>query len=305
LTRTRTLAAVVLALTFSLPSIAHAAPSAAAIEEGRTRFQKGVSLFRAGDYRAALIEFNAANAVAPSFRIQFNIGQTCAELQEHACATKAFDAFLSDGGKQVPPDQRKIAEKELERLKALVGRVRVIVDASGADVSVDDVPAGTSPIAEPVLVNAGRRKITAKKGNGAPISTSIEVPAGETIDVNLAVAAEADAKPPEVVLGPPNRTPFWIGVGVTAALTITTVTFGVLALGAKSDLDDTVGRFGVSPADVDAARVKVDDLTLATDLFGLATLLAAGATTYLFFDAPRSPVRAGVTPGAFRLRYTF
>ena len=304
--RSRVLApAIAVVLALSSSSAALAAPSAQAIEEGRTRFQKGVSLFRAGDYRAALVEVNAAQAVAPSFRIQFNIGQTCAELQEHACATKAFEAFLAEGGKQVPPDQRKIAEKELERLKALVGKVRVNVDAPGADVSIDDVLVGTSPIADPILVSAGRRKVTAKKGNGAPISTSIEIPAGETIDVNLAVAAEGERKPTETVLGPPNRTPFWIGVGVTAALTVTTVTFGVLALGAKSDLDDSVGRFGVAPSDVEAARSKVDDLTLVTDLFGLATLLAAGATTYLFLDAPRSPVRASIGPRSFRLGLSF
>ena len=303
--RSRSLAvvAVTVALSFAVVRAASAAPSSAAIEEGRTRFQKGVSLFRAGDYRAALVEFNAANAVAPSFRIQFNIGQTCAELQDHACALKAFEAYLAEG-KQLPPEQRKVAEKEIERLKPLVGKVRIAVDAPGAEVAIDDVPIGTSPFADPVVLNAGKRKLTAKRSNGTLVTTNVDVPGGETVDVNLVVASDAPAKD-QVVVGPPDRTPFWIGVGVTAALTLTTVTFGVLALGAKSDLDDSVARFGASPADVDAARSKVDDLTLVTDLFALGTLIAAGVTTYLYIDPPRSSVRVGFGPGSFRLGTSF
>src|SRR4051812_60021 len=115
--------AVMMALGISASaSVAHVAhaepepvPSAAAVEEGRARFSKGVALFRASNYRAALVEFNRAYAVAPSFRIQFNIGQTCAELQDYACAVKAFQKFLAEGGTQVPAPQRVTSEKELDR----------------------------------------------------------------------------------------------------------------------------------------------------------------------------------------------
>lgn len=284
----------------------HADPGPAAVDEGRALFGKGVTLFRAGDFRAALEQFNHAYAAAPSFRIQFNVGQTCSELQDHACATKAFELFLADGGKQVPPAQRVIAEREIKRLRALVGSLHVVVNLAGAEVTVDDAPAGTSPISAALLVNAGRRKVSASKPPFAPVSSMIDVPAGDTVEVSLALAdASGVPLPPSAVAAAPSRTPFWIGVSATSALAVATVIFGVVTLGAKSDLDGTVGRFGASADDISLARSKVDGLALVTDVFGGAAILAAGITTYFFFSTQPASTRIGVGPGGISLQRAF
>ena len=292
----------------------HADPGPAAVDEGRALFGKGVTLFRAGDFRAALEQFNHAYAAAPSFRIQFNIGQTCSELQDHACATKAFELFLADGGKQVPPAQRVIAEREIKRLRALVGSLHVVVNLAGAEVTVDDAPAGTSPISAALLVNAGRRKVSASKPPLAPVSSMIDVPAGDTVEVSLALAdASGVPLPPSAVAAAPSRTPFWIGVAATSALAVATVALapfiilgiGVVTLGAKSDLDGTVGRFGASADDISLARSKVDGLALVTDVFGGAAILAAGITTYFFFSTQPASTRIGVGPGGISLQRAF
>lgn len=284
----------------------HADPGPAAVDEGRALFGKGVTLFRAGDFRAALEQFNHAYAAAPSFRIQFNVGQTCSELQDHACATKAFELFLADGGKQVPPAQRVIAEREIKRLRALVGSLHVVVNLAGAEVTVDDAPAGTSPISAALLVNAGRRKVSASKPPFAPVSSMIDVPAGDTVEVSLALAdASGVPLPPSAVVAAPSRTPFWIGVSATSALAVATVIFGVVTLGAKSDLDGTVGRFGASADDISLARSKVDGLALVTDVFGGAAILAAGITTYFFFSTQPASTRIGVGPGGISLQRAF
>ncbi|MBX3189311.1 MAG: hypothetical protein KF819_19965 [Labilithrix sp.] len=289
-------AAIALALSTS-SGAARAEP--AGVDEGRARFSRGVTLFRAGEYRAALVEFNKAYAAAPSHRIQFNIGQTCVELQDYACAFTAFEKYLAEGGSKDPPARRHTAEGELRRLRALVGRVNVVVDVDGAEIAVDDVRVGESPLAAPALVTAGRRKISASKGAAAPVSRVVDVAGGETLVVTLAVApAKTEAEPPPKTEtdGPPNRTPVWIGVGITGVLTAATVTFGVLTLGAKSDVDETVGRFGVTREDVDRARSKQNDLALATDVLGGATLVAAGITAVLFATMWNTKTRVAVGP---------
>ena len=302
----RRLLALLICCLSLVPSLAHADPSAAAVEEGRARFTKGVALFRAGDFRAALGEFNRANTVAPSFRIQFNIGQTCAELQDHVCATKAFSTFLNDGGKQVPAGQRTTAEKELKRLQALVGNVRVVVDVDGAAISIDDQPAGTSPVADATMVVAGKHKITAKKSGLSPQTSNVEVPAGETVEISMAFA---ETKSPAITVSssgtnPPSRTPFWIGVAATGALTVGTVIFGALTLGAHSDYDDQLGKLGTSTSAIDDAKSKVSTLAVVTDVFFGATLVAAGVTTYLFFKT-KPTTTVGVGPRAVVLTHEF
>lgn len=290
------------------PALAHAEPSSSAMEEGRASFQKGVILFRAGDYRGALAEFEHANAVAPSFRIRFNIGQTCAELGDHVCATKAFEAFLAEGGKQVPPAQRVTAERELKRLHALVGTVKIAVDTAGAEVAIDDVPVGTSPIADAVVVAPGKRKVSAKNGSGGAASSVVDVTAGAATDVSLVLTQPTTAAPPSADTSTPSRLPFWIGVGVTGAFTVATVTFGVLSLGAKSDLNDAAGRYGASKDEIESARSTLKTRELVTDIFGGCAILAGAATAWLFFRTqPAKPptTTVGFGPGAVSVRHTF
>lgn len=314
--------AVLAALLFGARAgTARAEPPAAQLEEGRTHYKKGSELFKATDFRAALVEFNRAYALAPSYRIQFAIGQTCAELQDYACATKAFQRCLAEGGTK-NQDVRTTSESEIKRLRSLVANVRVVVNLPGAEVSVDDVSVGTSPLAEPVLVSAGRRKISAVKAPLAPITNVVDIAGGDTIDLKLDLVEASGAPPPpsppasDHPAEGPSRTPFWIGVGATGLLTVATVTFGVLSLKAKSDLDGTVGRFGVAPDDVDRARSKLDTLALVTDLVGGAAIVAAGVTGVLFFttkpkadaaDAAnvKSAAQIGVGLHGLRLVQTF
>lgn len=295
--------ALLVASLLLVPALARAEPTPAAVEQGRAYFQRGVTLFRAGDYRNALAAFNHANAVAPSFRIQFNIGQTCAELADHACATKAFEQFLDEGGKQVAAAQRATAERELKRLHALVGKVRVLVNEDGATVAIDETTVGTSPIAEPVLVVAGKRKVTARAGTLLPVSAVVDVPAGETVTVPLSLTGANGSVAP--IGRPADRGPFWIGVAATGVLTVATITFGALTLGAKSDLDDAVGRRGVTAGEVEAAQSKIDHRAIVTDVFAGAALVAAGITTWLFFETRGASTHVGVGPGAVCLSHVF
>lgn len=259
------------------------------VAEGRARFAKGVSLFREKAFSAALVEFNAAYAAAPSFRIQYNIAQTCNELHDYACAYKAFGKFLADGGKDVPKDQQKTADTELKRLKGLVSSVYITVNVEGAEVALDDVKVGTSPLAEPVLASSGRHTITAQK-SGLPQQRSvIDVPGGvDRIDAHLEITEPMTAPPPPAVVkeAPPEKSklPLWLGLGATGVLTAGTVTFGILTLGAKSDLHSRADQFGVNRRDIDSAQSKQDTFAIVTDIVLGATIIAAGVTTLLLLQ---------------------
>lgn len=253
------------------------------IAEGRARFAKGVSLFREKAYSAALVEFNAAYAAAPSFRIQYNIAQTCNELHDYACAYKAFGKFLADGGKDVPRDQQKTADAELKRLKGLVSSVYVTVNVSDADIAVDDVKVGTSPLADPVLVSSGRHTVTAQKSGLPQARAVVDVPGGvDRIDARLEITESKPPPPPPIFKEPPpekSKAPLWIGLGATGVLTATTVTFGILTLGAKSTLHERADELGVSRRDIESAQSKQDTLAIVTDVVLGATIVAAGITT--------------------------
>ena len=304
--------AVCLVLTLALPAAAQAGdpPTKAATQEGRERFKRGVDLFRDGDFRAALIEFNRANEVAPSHKIQFNIAQTCLELQDYACALHAYEKYLADGGKDVPKDRHQLAEREIERLKRLVGSVRITSNKEGAEVSLDDVVVGRTPLADPLVVGAGRHKITVSLPPFPQALRIVDVAGGDKVDVEVALAepvpvvvppsaVERPARPPEP-LAPapeptpqPSRTPFWIGLATTGVLGAATGVTGALALSAQGKLDDTTARFGAMPDEVASSRSRVQTLATVTDVLLVTTVVAAGITTVLFFTTSPSSRSTG------------
>lgn len=307
---------------------ATARPSKAATDEARERFKKGVELFRDGDFRAALIEFNRANEIAPNPKIQFNIAQTCLEMQDYGCALRAFERYLGEGGAEVSKERRQTSERELERLKKLVGYLRITSNKDGAEVLIDDAPVGRTPLADPMLVGAGRHKITVSLPPIAPASRVVDVAGGDRLDVALDLAQP----PPAPVVAPlraepapsaesglaplsqtapaqrpltaseqvaPSRAPFWIGFVTTGVLAVGAAATGALALSAKSDLDRTVERPGLSSAELDSAQTKVRTFALAADVLLVSTIVGVGVTSVLFFTSSpsKSVARLQRAPG--------
>ncbi len=298
---------------------AFAAPTPEQIEEGRGHFNRGVEYYKENDFRNALVEFKRAYDIAPNWKVLYNLGYTSLELQDYAAALRYFERYLGDGGADVPADKKTKVQGELDKLQKRVARITVDVNVEGAEVLVDDVSIGKSPLTEPVLVSAGRRKIVVNKG-GATQTRVIDVAGGDTTKVSIELE---QAKGPTgsggggLVVPPGGQTTepssgggpstgFWVSLGVTGALGVGTVVTGVLALSAKSKFDDTIAKVGVTPTDVDDARTKTRTLALVTDILGGATLAGAIVTVIVGLttsgksapkkDAAPPPVSFSVSP---------
>ncbi len=280
--------------------------------EASTHFNHAVELFHDGDFRAALIEFNRAYAIDPNFRVQYNIGQACLELQDYACAFRGFEQYLLQGGGEVSASRRALVEEELKRLGRLVAHVKVVVNQPDADILVDDVPVGRSPLSEKLLVGTGRHRITAAKSPYAPSSRMVDFAGGDDIELNLDIQEHA---PVQAVTAPrhdalvvthPSRAPFWVGMVVTGAFAASAVTLGVLSLGAQSDLDKESNRLGATRSDIEKKQDRVRLLALGSDVSTGAAALSAVITTILFFStSPSSSTKVGVSPSGISLTGRF
>jgi hypothetical protein len=95
---------------------------------------------------------------------------------------------------------------------------------------------------------------------------------------------------------------------VTGALGASAVITGGLALSAHASQHDEQTRKGVTHEELVAARDKVANLALASDILLAGTALAAGVSVYLTFrpvHAPESATSLVVAPGSIMLRRTF
>jgi len=106
------------------PSAANAggAPSPEAAEAARAEYDKGLRAFNAEDYASAVAAFERANALAPNFRIHYNIARVREGAGETRGAIAAYERYLEQGGSAVPADRRAQVEGRLAALRAVEGR---------------------------------------------------------------------------------------------------------------------------------------------------------------------------------------
>jgi len=246
-------------------------PSAENVAEARKRYQLGLQLYEDGNYEAARIEFERAYALAPSFKILYNVGLVYRQLNNYVDALKSFERYLSEGKGEVPADRRAEVEKEVVELRRRIASVRVTANVDGAEIAIDDIAVGKAPLSEAVLINPGVRKITATFKGRIPATKSITVGSGEGLDVRLELAEPTT----KILLRERNPwvVPTVVSWSVTGAALVSSVVLGVLALNGKEDLDakrNAPPPPGQSPADFQAdmnnQRDKNKTLSAASDV---------------------------------------
>jgi hypothetical protein len=286
-------------------------PSKAEMAEAQRRFQRATELYEEeNNLPGALAEFRRAYAVAPNYRVLYNIGQLCFLLQDYPCALDAFTRYLGEGGNEVPAQRREEVQRDVTRLQTRVAKLRIISDKPGAEVMVDNVAVGKTPLPDPVMVGAGRPQVRVTLAGYAPFTRVVEVASMETANVQVellpltaASATEAPtltARPARDEAPSASHAPVygWIATGVLAAAAGTT---GFLALRASNDLKKELQH--PDPADPDVKSTRTKRLALTTDILLGATVVAAGISTYLSLGSPArgESVSLVVGPGSIGL----
>ncbi len=324
----------------ALPCMAQQpAPSKEQVKEAGTRFKKGLDLFKDGDYQAALIEFRRAYELAPNYNVLYNIGQVYFQLQDYPNALTALQRYIAEGGKNIPSSRHADVDKDIEKLLARVANFNIVTNVVDADITIDDVSVGKSPLTKSIMVSAGKHKITASKAGFTSTTKVVEIASSETQNVPIdpvkievapppvvvAPPVEAGTPPPPTELPPPpppapTRSVPVAGIVVTSGLTVGAVVMGVLALGASSNLSTLRQSSTATRDSLDSAHDKTVAYALVTDILAGSAIVAAGVTLYVGLrtpskdSAPGAPpaqptsfttVRVGMGPGSVKLVGTF
>ena len=277
------------------PTAQPTAAPAAETDEGRSRFSRGVALFREGDFRSALVEFRRSYEISRNYKVLYNIGQTEYELQDYAAALRSFQRYLDLGTTEIEAARRTQVESDIKGLASRVARVEIKSRTTDAEVLVDDVVVGKTPLAEPLVVSIGRRKVVLQKNGLTSTARFVDLAGGDRTSVQIDLAEAAKEEPA------PSRTGMWVSLAITGGLVAGTAIVGGLALAAHGDAQKQLDTFGAKKADIDAARGRTQTLALVADVLGGAAIAMAGVTIVLGVtsgktDAPPAP-KAAITLG--------
>lgn len=303
----------------SEPVSGQAAPlTGQSVATARKHFQRGVDAYRARAYDAALAEFSRAHEIAPHYRILYNLARVQEQRGDFAAAFELFTRYVSEGGERVPEARRAEVEAAVAALEPRLARLKVSTNVDDARLFIDDRPVATLPLEAPLLVNAGIHLVRIEKPGHPAAFRSVTLAGADAMDITLELEPPPRPPPPPAPAAPTRREapptaardlgPFWTSVGMTGALVAATATFGVLTHDARGDLDAARTRAPRLEGDVARARERARTLAIITDTFGLASVLAASAATYLYFSAPSEapeepqlPVRAALAPSRAEL----
>ncbi|MDO9018154.1 MAG: hypothetical protein Q8S73_23175 [Deltaproteobacteria bacterium] len=281
------------------------------LEAARAHFERAVTLFEAGDPRAALAEFERAYALSARPSLLFNLGATHQALHEYPEAVDALRRFLAATEGQ-RSRQRTEAERALRELDGLMARVRVTCDPATATLTLN----GRAATGEVLSVGPGRHVIEASAPGHVTQRVEVTVASGDQPSLRLvlpvvpepvAVAVAPVVSPPAVIpavipvaarVQQPARRPWftrpWVWAVTGGALAVGATITGVAAVGVNDDFQMRVQ----TDADVDRIATRGRALAVATDVMALGAV-AAGVTALVMLargDAAPTTTSVSVAP---------
>jgi hypothetical protein len=267
------------------------------------RFQIAVDLYHEGSYEGALAEFKKAYQLSPSYRVLYNIAQAQYALHDFVAAYKSLIQYRNEGGDDIPADRRDQVAELLAKLRERIAHLEITTNMIGAEVRIDEVTVGSSPLPGPIPVNVGQRKISVVKA-GLPIAARTVTVAGKEstkVDIHIeppaagALAASAKATGNAGITSASlnakaqtpasrSRLPLILSLSATGALGIATGVVGYLALSAQNDLKNQINTYPNTKDQIDSARTRSKNYGYAADALGAATIISAAASVYFLLS---------------------
>lgn len=151
--------------------------------DARADYDSGRELFRDGDFAGALVKFESAHKKSADARLLWNMAACEKNLRHYAKVLELVRRYLAEGGDKLDDKDRAEATDLLRTVEPLTTKLRVNVNVPGAEVAIDDVVVGTSPMTEPVIVDIGMRRVRVRKDDHKEFTT--QMPVGGSAEVAL------------------------------------------------------------------------------------------------------------------------
>jgi hypothetical protein len=174
-----------------------AGPSRAAddVAEARAHFDQGSKLYRAGKYRDAIVEFDAAYRIKPHGAIHYNVAQCREKLEQWPEALQRYQSYL----REVPDARDRAAVRatmgRIERRLAAAGVQALLVytDPPGAALRIDGKQRGRTPFQ--VTLAPGLYRLSLTLGGFEPEEQDVELSMTGTRLVDVVLRPRAAAAP--------------------------------------------------------------------------------------------------------------
>ena len=200
------LVTALIATTFSFGRPAQAA-DADATAAAREHFQKGLAAYGDERFAEAADEFDQAYKLSPAFKLLYNIGQVDAALGRSVEAVDAFDRYLKQGAAAIPEARRREVAAEVDKQLGRIGTISLRTFPEGAEIRIDGLLRGRTPLAKAIRLNAGRHTVEAVLSGYAAQSREVDVAGRGDSAIEMTLEAIAAAPSPAPAAPSPEPAP--------------------------------------------------------------------------------------------------
>ncbi len=272
-------------------------PAAAA----RAAFRKGADLYKSGKYREAISAFETADRLKPSPALQFNIGQAWEKLGDPAAALAAFARYLR--ADPAAPNREAVQKTigALEARLAASGRqmLHVTTDPAGAELSLDGVAAGRSPLDAAYPPGAHTLAATAPGRRSATREVVLPLERSLAVDLRLEPVQDPSAASPLAATPPgapleatrPDSAPVpverksWLGPIIAGGIGVVAAGAGIVMGVQAKNAQDALLAGGNDRTQADALQSQAKNSAAAANvLYGVAgaAVLTGGVLAIAF-----------------------
>ncbi len=289
-------------------------------------FKRGEAAYSAGNYDAAVREWNNAYSADPRPRIQFNLSQAYERMGRMEDAIASLKRFLDSGDPEDPTYSDANARLVALQQRLAATGVSVQGGREGGSILVDDQDWGRTPRPDKISVAPGNHVLVVRWPDNKEFRTNVFVPAGQVVELQLpadgnapvtatATPAPVTSTPNDISRPPPDdankkKKILWYSLGAgTAAVGAGLLIYGIVRSTADSDCGSLKGDYRVycNPDSVD----KIHTQTIAGAVSG-GVLLAAGAGLFVVgalttrhSDVPRAATTCGIGYASASCKFQF
>jgi hypothetical protein len=172
------------------PQAGVASLSDSLVGEAKQEYESAKLLYNDGDYAGALLKFQRAHMLSKDPRLLWNMA-VCEKQQRHYAQVLVWtQRYLAEGAAMMSADDRREATELVNVVQTFVSPLWVVCDEPDAEVWLDGVRIGTTPMTQPVIVDMGSRQVRVRKPGFREVTQAVEA-AGSGKELRVAVKLEA------------------------------------------------------------------------------------------------------------------
>jgi hypothetical protein len=170
--------------------------------EAKESYEAGKLLYGDGDYAGAELKFQRAYELSHDPRLLWNMLVAEKNLRRYAHVEELIHRYLESGGAALSDSDRADAQALLEAIGPFIASVTLTANQPEARVFVDDAEVGRTPLAKPLRVDMGSRKLRVVKPGFKEFTLTQTFSGGAAASVDAALVPDIHEGRLRVSAGP-------------------------------------------------------------------------------------------------------